>query len=443
MPLWRNRWATARRVAAIFFPQRPVLKLDGHGYSPTILHRILHIASVTSAFEVAETALKIVGEIAISARQINNLVSEVGQDLAADRDARTARYVNEPLPRESTAVEAPPDLAAVFFDGGRMRTREPEQGRGVHQPHWRETKNAGFHRMKSETSFADPQPELPDCFCNEAYVEKLVKGLKSLKNAGREEELEVQQPSPASTPSEEASPQEAASWQPETLFHTCVSSLASSEEFGPMMAAEADSRGFFTAKKKAFVGDGQGYNWTIQQRWFSDFVPIADFVHAVEYVYTAAKTVYAEAPSRWRQYLEWATACWKGDVAKVIADLGAWQSRIGIPPEGEKLPENDPRKIIYSVITYLSNNGGRMDYPRYRGQGLPVTSSLAESLVKQISKRVKGTEKFWNDGPSGEAILQLRAAVISDGDRLEHWITNRPISQFSPRCRLRSLATSA
>jgi hypothetical protein len=75
-----------------------------------------------------------------------------------------------------------------------------------------------------------------------------------------------------------------------------------------------------------------------------------------------------------------------------------------------------------------------MDYPRYRRQGLPVTSSLAESLVKQISKRVKGTEKFWNDGRSGEAILQLRAAVISDGDRLQNWITNRPISPFSPRC---------
>jgi hypothetical protein len=100
MPRWMNRWATARRVAGIFFPQRPVLKLDGHGYSPTILHRILHIASVTSAFEVAQTALKVVGEISISARQINNLVNEVGQDLAADRDARTAQYVNEPLPRQ-------------------------------------------------------------------------------------------------------------------------------------------------------------------------------------------------------------------------------------------------------------------------------------------------------------------------------------------------------
>lgn len=443
MPTWMNRWPTARRVAGIFFPQRPVLKLDGHGYSPTILHRILHIASVTSAFEVAETALKVVGEISISARQINNLVNEVGQELAADRDARTAQYVNEPLPRQPTSVEVPPDLAAVFFDGGRMRTREPDQGRGVHQPHWRETKNAGFHRMKSEASSEDPQPELPDCFRNEAYIEKLVKGLKSLKKEGREEEVESEQPSPAGTSSSEASPQDRATWQPETLFRTCLSSLANSEEFGPMMAAEADTRGFFTAKKKAFVGDGQSYNWTIQQRWFPGFVPIADFVHAVEYVYTAAKTVHADAPRRWRQYVEWATACWKGEVAKVIADLRVWQLRIGIVPEGEKVPESDPRKVIHGVTTYLTNSRIRMDYPRYRRQGLPVTSSLAESLVKQISKRVKGTEKFWNDGPSGEAILQLRAAVISDGDRLQRWITSRPISPFSPRCHLNVLTASA
>ncbi len=74
-----------------------------------------------------------------------------------------------------------------------------------------------------------------------------------------------------------------------------------------------------------------------------------------------------------------------------------------------------------------------MDYPGYRRSGLPVTSSLAESLVKQVSQRVKGTEKFWNDGPLGQAILQIRAAVISDGDRLPHWIRHRPISPFSPR----------
>jgi len=131
-----------------------------------------------------------------------------------------------------------------------------------------------------------------------------------------------------------------------------------------------------------------------------------------------------------------ASDCWRGQVDNVIAQLHAWQSQLGPPPEEEpEIPANDPRKVVQATARYLTNNRHRMDYPRYRRSGLPVTSSLAESLVKQVSKRMKGTEKFWNDGPSGEAILQLRAAVISDGDQLQKWIRNRPVSPFSPRCR--------
>ena len=120
-----------------------------------------------------------------------------------------------------------------------------------------------------------------------------------------------------------------------------------------------------------------------------------------------------------------------------------WQSSVGVLPEGEKVPETDPRKIIHNTLTYLTNNTSRMNYPRYRLEGLPVTSSLAESLVKQISKRVKGTEKFWNDGPSGEAILQLRAAVLSDDDRLQHRINNRPIPPFHQGAGRRCSPTAA
>jgi hypothetical protein len=210
-----------------------------------------------------------------------------------------------------------------------------------------------------------------------------------------------------------------------------------------MMAVEADARGFFTARKQAFLGDGLGYNWSIQQRWFPTFVPITDFVHAVEYVYTAAKAIHADASLRWRQYLEWVNACWQGHVNDVITELHGWQSHLGALPEGGEIPDSDPRKIVQSAARYLANNRSRMDYPGYRRFGLPVTSSLAESLVKQINKRVKGTEKFWNDGPSGEAILQLCAGVISDGDRLQKWIRNRPVSPFSPRCRATPQATSA
>jgi hypothetical protein len=35
-----------------------------------------------------------------------------------------------------------------------------------------------------------------------------------------------------------------------------------------------------------------------------------------------------------------------------------------------------------------------MNYPEYRRLGLPITSSLMESTIKQLSQRVNGTEKF-------------------------------------------------
>ena len=122
------------------------------------------MASVVDGFDTAATALEVVGELSVSSRQINKLATEAGAAMARERDVQTQEYVEAPLPRVATTVEIPVDLAAVFGDGGRIRTRAPDQGSGVHQPHWRETKNAGFHRMRSQSFDEDPQPELPDCF---------------------------------------------------------------------------------------------------------------------------------------------------------------------------------------------------------------------------------------------------------------------------------------
>jgi hypothetical protein len=63
---------------------------------------------------------------------------------------------------------------------------------------------------------------------------------------------------------------------------------------------------------------------------------------------------------------------------------------------------------IRRAITYLTNNAERMKYMEYRLAGLPITTSPVESTQKQISKRIKGTEKFWEDD-SLEPLLQLKA----------------------------------
>ena len=71
-----------------------------------------------------------------------------------------------------------------------------------------------------------------------------------------------------------------------------------------------------------------------------------------------------------------------------------------------------------------------MDYPRYRREGLPITSSLAESLVGEFNARVKDRQKFWNRPCGAESILQLRAALLSEDGRLERYFAERAGSPY-------------
>ena len=119
-----------------------------------------------------------------------------------------------------------------------------------------------------------------------------------------------------------------------------------------------------------------------------------------------------------------------GKICEVIVELKERQRKLGAAPKD--CEKTDPRKILADAIGYFENNTARMSYPEYRRQGLPTTSAYMESAVKEINARVKGTEKFWNDGASGEAILQIRAAALSDDDRLTNYLCHRPGHPFHP-----------
>ena len=77
----------------------------------------------------------------------------------------------------------------------------------------------------------------------------------------------------------------------------------------------------------------------------------------------------------------------------MVAHRQVWQGRVGLPPPGEELPRTDARRAVAEALSYLRHNADRMAYPRYRQQGLPITSSLAESLVGEFNARVKSRQK--------------------------------------------------
>ena len=47
-----------------------------------------------------------------------------------------------------------------------------------------------------------------------------------------------------------------------------------------------------------------------------------------------------------------------------------------------------------------------------------------ESTVKQVGRRVKGTEKFWSE-EGVEAVMQLRADYLSDDEPMEQFWQQR------------------
>jgi len=355
-----------------------------------------------------------------SASQLRNVTGEIGEELREEQDEKTAEYWSKPLSeRRKTKPANRLRLASVSIDGGRIQTRSANGSRGVHDPRWRETKNALFQRLYCLEFSEDPCSDLPACFTSQEFLSALLGG-DTQTEASNDADEPVQK-------------DDLKSWRPKVLFRTCLSSLRNSEEFGRMMEAHADSRGFYQAEKKAFVSDGLSYNWKIHEKHFWDFTPILDLIHALEHIYRAAKAIHACSKECWAAYAEWANLVWKGRVIEVIARLQCHLEELGPVPDDAE--ENHPSAVVASEIGYLENNAARMKYPEYRVQGLPITSSHMESYVKQLGRRVKASDKFWNDDESVENMLCLKAAMLSDDKRYLKHMHNRPGRPFNRNIR--------
>jgi hypothetical protein len=412
-----------------------VLKLEEHGYSPTLLHHILYATAEVKSHNKAAKLLEVLDDLSISGRHVNRLAEEIGLEMATQRDRAVEDFVHH---RRQPPTAAAPEVAVIGVDGGRVLTRASGQGTGVHGQGWKEDKVACLQTMSGATFGDDPHAEPPRCFLDAPKVDKLVRDIQAQHGKRQEDELpqleelaldKAKPPVSATPPAADATTAVAERvWPPQRTENsrTCVATMQDCHAFGKMVAAEAYCRNFHAARRGALLGDGGAWIWTQHQKWFSYLTPIADFVHPLTYLYVTATAVSATVSERWQQYVDWMTQCWQGGVANVIADMEARLAQREPHAGPGKLPATDPREVLRRTIGYLRNNQQHMNYAEYRKQGLPITSSLVESLIKEINYRVKGTEKFWDNPEGAEAILQLRAAVLSDDNRLQNFIRARP-----------------
>lgn len=449
-----------------------------------MLAKITYAGSNNTSYQQAQNDLEHLAELHVGAKQVRRVCKRIGSERVAERDAAVAAYQALPLAERKAAPAAvtPPTLAVVGVDGGRVQVFErpcaaaapvaavvsaapaplnvstpqapdirpapaaapptsvaaadaPAATTSADAPavveeddderrgkFWREDKIGLLLTMQSEESAHDPCPQIPKTFLHPGRISKLVRELK--KRAPPQEEAAKASDEPEV--GAEALRANEARWQPpEVTAKQVVATRRSWPQFGPLVAAAAWALGFFAAPRQAFVGDGAENNWTVHRQWFSSFVPILDFIHALSYVFAAAMAGRGFRDG-WAVYERWIQAVWSGEVAQVLTELTARQVELGRP--AKDAADGSPAAVVARALTYLQNNQERMRYAEYRRQGLPITSSYVESAVKQINYRVKGTEKFWNEA-GAEELLQLRADYLSDGDVMEAFWQRREATE--------------
>lgn len=421
-----------------------MLKIDQREYTPTVIDQIVFAGGSHRSAQKAARGLLKLARLKISAMQVLRITEQIGDELLAQREHDAALQQHREL---RSTNETPVEIACVEVDGGRMQTRAAEQGRGVHDRSWKETKVAALWKMTGPTFETDPHPDPPHCFLDPDHVSQMVREIKRQRSESHErddspEKTSSKLPLDADHAALDDASQDLTSrerqWPPRRIFRTCVATLKDVHGFGPLVAAEAQRRGFYDAPRQVFLGDGDHKNWTVHKLHFPHFVAITDFVHPVTYLFDVAGAVTNSWAAQWEQYSSWMTAVWQGRVSTVIAELREWQARLGAPEKAtaeKTTSHNDSRQIVATTLTYLTNNESRMNYPQYRREGLPITSCLVESLIKELNHRVKGTDQFWNRpaATEGESILQVIASLLSEGDPLTKHILSRPGSLYYRR----------
>jgi len=177
------------------------------------------------------------------------------------------------------------------------------------------------------------------------------------------------------------------------------------EDFVAHAFALASRYGLEKCRQSVLIGDGAAWIWERLGPVFDEAIQIVDWYHAMEHVWSCAKAVHGEGTSacqNWGKAKE--TLLWEGQGASLREEL---------QNEHDRLRSGCKRAALKALMTYLHNQGSRLDYPRFRDQGLDIGSGTVESACRHVvQSRMKRAGTRWSL-PRAQAVLSLRCCRLN------------------------------
>ena len=148
--------------------------------------------------------------------------------------------------------------------------------------------------------------------------------------------------------------------------------------------------------------------------WGVNVTIVCDIIHAIEYVWKAAKMLYAHERRRRKWVRAHVDRLLRGKVSQVAAGIRRAKTK-----RGRKLKKAE-RKKIDEAADYLLNHKYHMRYAQYLKAGYPIGSGVIEAAVRHlVNDRMDITGAHWRL-KSAEAVLRMHALKIS-GDFEAYW----------------------
>jgi hypothetical protein len=355
---------SATPAAFLFPPLDRRLGIPDRGASARLVKKACD-ANHAGSFEKAAVIFRSLTGLRITAKKVQLLTERVGAVLVRQRDAATASFMA--LESHPEPPKAPLPLLVITADGGRVQTLQDSP-----DERWKEDKIGVVYD-------ATPKPEVPD--------------------------IEYEGPAP--------------------IARSIVATMESWDQLGDHLSALADRRGAPHALDKVFISDGATHLRSLRERCFPDAQFILDWTHATEHVHQDAIAGFGPGPEAETWYERQKDRLWTGRRDRFFANLETLGQRRGPPPK--KAAPSDPRRILATDLAYFRTNQAGLDYPTFRQHGWPTGSSIIESTVKQVGKRVKGSEKFWSL-PGAEQTLQVVTHLVSNDGSWDRFWDGHPLT---------------
>lgn len=379
----RIRYEGGKGVTSLC-PQDGSLNLAPGKYSHQVRKR-LAFTSTHGSFENAIETLGQTSAITVPKRQVEELVRQTAADFDAFYAQRPIAAIQPPT--ESTLMVLTTDAKGilVYPQDLREETRRKLEKEG----------NSGLYFRKRMAQVASVYHIDP----YHRSIESIVRGLMGPS-------LRVVGPKP-----KRPKPQDKRVWA--SIVDSCENVV--DQMFEEALRRDPEQNATWIA-----LVDGAGHQIDVLEdnarAHGVRLVIICDIIHALGYLWSAAKVIEAKTPDRQRAWVsKRLRALLEGEVSQVAAGIRRAKTML----RKRKLTK-DQRKILDESADYLLNHKRYMRYDQYLAAGYPIASGVIEGTVRHlVNDRMAITGAHWRLA-SAEAVLCLRALRCS-GDFEKYW----------------------